>query len=93
VAVSRFSTTLAGDGGGVRFKVYEPQPLAAVKRWRWELEGDSEDELLARSPWLASREDCFGMYNRICNAFEKGQVEIVEVPTSRRLGASGAESV
>jgi hypothetical protein len=70
----------------MRFKVYEPQPNAPVKRWRWELEGDSADEVLARSPWLASREDCFGMYNRIHNAFEKRQVEIVEVPASRTVG-------
>jgi hypothetical protein len=74
----------------MRFKVIAPQPLAAVKHWRWELQGDSEDEVLARSPWLASREECFGMYNRICKAFENGQVEIVEgagEPTARGLGS------
>jgi hypothetical protein len=77
----------------MRFKVYEPQPNAPVKQWRWELEGGA-DEVLARSPWLASREDCFGMYNRIHNAFGKGRVEIVEVPASRTVrGTSGAESV
>jgi hypothetical protein len=64
--------------------MYEPQPLAAVKHWRWELEGDSEDEVLARSPWLTSREECFAMYNRIRSAFAEGQVEAVEVPTSDR---------
>jgi hypothetical protein len=77
----------------MRFKVYEPRPNAPVKQWRWELEGGA-DEVLARSPWLASREDCFGMYNRIHNAFGKGRVEIVEVPASRTVrGTSGAESV
>jgi hypothetical protein len=64
----------------VRFKVYEPQPLAAVKHWRWELEGDAEGEVLARSPWLTSREECFATCNRIRTAFANGQVEAVEVP-------------
>jgi hypothetical protein len=64
----------------VRFKVYEPQPLAAVKHWRWELEGEAEDGVLARSPWLPSREDCLAAYSRIRTAFESGQVEAVEVP-------------
>jgi hypothetical protein len=64
----------------LRFKVYEPQPLAAVKHWRWELEGDADDGVLARSPWLASREECFAAYNRIRTAFELGQVEAAEVP-------------
>lgn len=59
--------------------MYEPQPLAAVKHWRWELEGDAEGEVLARSPWLTSREECFATYNRILTAFANGQVEAVEV--------------
>ena len=60
--------------------MYEPQPRAAVKHWRWELEGDAEGEVLARSPWLTSREECFATYNRIRTAFADGQVEAVEVP-------------
>ena len=67
----------------MRFKVYEPPQQAAVQRWRWELEGDAEDEVLARSPWLASREECFASYHRIRSAFANGQIEAVEVPSDR----------
>jgi hypothetical protein len=63
----------------VTFKVYEPHSLAAVKQWRWALEGDGEGEVLARSPWLASREECFAAYTRIRRAFENGDVEVIEV--------------
>jgi hypothetical protein len=65
----------------LRFKVYRPQPLAAVKHWRWELEGDADVGVLARSPWLASREECFAAYTRIRTAFESAKVEAVEVST------------
>lgn len=79
----------------MRFKVYEPQPLAAVKHWRWELEGDADGEVLARSPWLTSREECFATYNRIRAAFENGRVEAVEVPGDHggQVGAARPHSV
>ena len=53
-------------------------------QWHWVLEGDSEDEVLAKSSWLASREDCCGIYNRIPHAFEKGQLRIQYAPKSER---------
>ena len=81
----------------MRFKVYESQPPAAARHWRWELEGDTEDEVLARSPWLTSREECFATYHRIHTAFANGRVEVVEVPSDRgqvdTVGAAGPRSV
>jgi len=63
--------------------VHQTQPLAAAKHWRWELEGDIDNEELARSPWLTSREECFAVYHGIRTAFETGQVEAVAVPADQ----------
>lgn len=70
--------------------MYEPQPLATVRHWRWELEDDTANEVLARSPWLESREECFAAYARIRTAFTHGQVEAVEIPGDESEQARGA---
>jgi uncharacterized protein YegP (UPF0339 family) len=67
----------------VRLKVYEPEPLAAVRQWRWELVG-RDDKVLAASPKLASRADCENAMNQIRSAFERGEVgPPVMVPAKR----------
>lgn len=62
----------------MRFEILEPQPLAAEKRWQWQIVGDRE-EVLAKSAELPSEAQCHLAIEQVLADFRHGEPQVVFV--------------
>ena len=63
----------------MRIKVFQPEPMAARKRWRWQLV-DEADRLLAASPELESEAECEDVVRKVTEECGMAPPVFVEPP-------------